>query len=90
VLKEVHKNVYLIDISKKGRLHPMFHISVLKKFTLDEKGFHPKQLIRLKPSYDVWDKLVVLDSTDEHNLLATKGIHSTEWGKKGGLSLICV
>jgi len=41
--KKVHKDVYLIDILKKGKLYHVFHVSVLKKFTPNEKGFHLEQ-----------------------------------------------
>ena len=56
VLKVIHKDVYLIDVPKKGRFHPVFHVSVLKKFTPDEQGFHPDQIMRPKASYGIWDK----------------------------------
>ena len=36
VLKVIHKDVYFIDVPKKGRFHPIFHVSVLKKFIPDE------------------------------------------------------
>lgn len=55
-MKVVHKDVYLIDVPKKGRFHPVFHISVLKKFTPDEGQFHPDQQLRPKPSYGIWEK----------------------------------
>ena len=52
----IHKDVYLIDVPKNGRFHPVFHVSVLKKFTLDKQGFHSDQIMRPKASYGVWDK----------------------------------
>ena len=56
--KMIHKDVYLIDVPKKGRFHLVFHVSVLKKFTPDKQGFYPDQIMRSKASYGVWDKKV--------------------------------
>ena len=52
----IHKDVYIIDVPKKGQFHPVFHVLVLKKFTLDEQGFHLDQIMRPKASYGVWNK----------------------------------
>lgn len=41
-MKDIHKDVYLIDISKKDRFHPVFHVSVLKKFSEDNDNLYFK------------------------------------------------
>lgn len=55
-MKVIHKDVYLIDIPKKGRFHPVFHLSGLKKFSKDKDNLHPEQVLRPEPSYGIWDK----------------------------------
>lgn len=56
VIKVLRKDVYLIDIPKKGRFHYVFHVSVLKKFTPNKDELHPEQVLRPEPSYKIWDK----------------------------------
>jgi hypothetical protein len=58
VLKVLHKDVYLVDVPKKGRFHRMFYISMLKKFIKDDKNFYPYQELRPNPDYKIWDKMI--------------------------------
>jgi hypothetical protein len=61
VLKILHPDVYLLDIPPRhGKTwHPVFHVSLLKRYHRDEKGLHLWQEDpRPPPEYETWDKMV--------------------------------
>lgn len=51
----LHKNVYVLDVPKRLKWHPVFHISVLKKFVANKEGFH-KEKAQVPPQEEVLDQ----------------------------------
>jgi hypothetical protein len=67
-------NVYMLDLGKRvGKSwHPVFHVSLLKKYHRDEKELHLwQENLRPPPDYELWDGAVgkvtaILDSRQIH------------------------
>lgn len=74
VKKVLHPDVYVLDFDKRvGKSwHPVFHVSLLKKYHRDEKELHLWQEDpRPPPEYELWDGAVgkvtaILDSRQIH------------------------
>jgi hypothetical protein len=61
VKKILHPDAYVLDIPPRfgKNWHPIFHVSLLKKYYRDDKGFHLWQEdLRPPPKYETWDGLV--------------------------------
>lgn len=56
--KIFHPDVYVLDLGKKvgKRWHPVFHVSLFKKYHRDEKDLHLSQEVPRPPlEYKLWD-----------------------------------
>ena len=70
VKKIFHPDVYVLELDKRvdKSWHPVFHVSLLKKYHCDEKELHLWQKDpRPPPEYELWDGAVgkvtaILDS----------------------------
>ena len=74
VKKIFHPDVYVLELGKRvdKSWHPVFHVSLLKKYHCDEKELHLWQKDpRPPPEYELWDGAVgkvtaILDSRQIH------------------------